>query len=272
MDKLLLKEILSIPSYSRREDRVRDYIIKFAQKKKIPHIVDEFGNVFLKKGNIDEGQGYPCVVAHMDTVHRSQSEMVDSELNLDIIEKETNEGTILYAQMPRPSGVPLSTGIGGDDKAGLFICLSLIDKLDVIMGAFFVEEEIGCNGSRKAKRGIGNGYLEEAAYFIQFDAPTNNWTSRVCGGVELFNDEFAMVLKPIWDKYELSTPNINDPFTDVKELRLNYPVCCINYFAGYMDMHSPVEYVVIEYIEIAINVGASTIIELGKDIYLYKKD
>ena len=38
-----------------------------------------------------------------------------------------------------------------------------------------------------------------------------------------------------------------------------------------MDMHSPVEYVVLEYIEKALNVGASTIVELGKDVYLYKK-
>ena len=270
MNKEKLKEILSIPSYSGNEGRVREYIIQFAIDNVIPYIVDTYGNIFLKKGVVEDGQGYPCVVSHMDTVHVNQTEMTYSDKNLDIIEKETNEGTILYAQTMRNSGVPYSMGIGGDDKAGIFICLSLIEQFDNIMGAFFVEEEIGCNGSREAKHGDGHSYLEQAAYFIQFDAPTDNWISRVCNNVELFNDEFEMVLKPVWKLYELSEPNINDPITDVKELKLAYPVCCINYFAGYMDMHTPVEYVVIEYVEKALNVGASTIIELGVDKYLYK--
>lgn len=271
MDKQLLEEILSIPTCSRKEDRVRDYVIAFALERDIPHVVDFYGNVFLKKGEIAEGEGYPCVVAHMDTVHRDQGDMTDGTDNLIINEKTTVEGTIWYAQRELASGVQLNTGIGGDDKAGLFIALSLMDKFDVIMGAFFVEEEIGCQGSRRAKDGEGHEWLTQAAYFMQFDAPTDDWTSRVCSNVELFDDNVEMVLKPVWEKYELSKPNTNDPFTDVKELKLAYPVCCINYFAGYMSMHTPVEYVVLEYIEKAINVGASTIIELGRDVYLYEK-
>jgi len=271
MDKELLKDILSVPSHSRKEDRVRAYIVAYAKEKGIECITDEFGNVFLKKGTIEDGQGYPCVVAHMDTVHRDQATMVDTDENL-IIQETTNPlGTILYAQRMLPSGFPISTGIGGDDKAGVFIALSLMDKFDTIMGAFFVEEEIGCFGSKQVNRGIGHDWLKQAAYFMQFDAPTDDWTSRVCSGVELFNDEVAMVLKPVWETYGLSTPNMRDPFTDVKELKLSYPVCCINYFAGYMDMHTAREYVVIEFVEKAINVGASTIIELGKDVYLYDK-
>jgi len=271
MDNELLKDILSIPSCSTKEKRVRDYIVAYAKEKDIPCIVDKFGNVFLKKGKIEKDQGYPCVVAHMDTVHRDQNKMVDGIDNLIINESSNAHGTILYAQRLTDSGVPISTGIGGDDKAGLFIALTLIDKFDIIMGAFFVEEEIGCNGSRQAKNGEGHKWLKKAAYFMQFDAPTDDWTSRVCSGVELFDDEFAMVLKPVWKEYDLTEPNLGDPFTDVKELKLKYPVCCINYFAGYMDMHSPVEYVVLEFVEKAINVGASTIIELGRDVYLYKK-
>jgi len=269
MDKQLLKKILSIPSFSRKEECVRAYLIEFANQRGIKYSVDTYGNVFLRKGVISGDQSYPCVVGHMDTVYSSQAEMVDKETKLDIIEKETKEGTILYAQTSRISGVPLSAGIGGDDKAGLFICLSLIDRFDTIMGAFFVEEEIGCNGSRKAKYGVGHTYLEQAGYFIQFDAPTNDWISRTCSGVELFNNNFEKRLNPVWDKHKLSTPKVNDPFTDVKELRLAYPVCCINYFAGYMDMHSLVEYVVIEYVEKAFKVGVDTILELGLGKYLY---
>ena len=106
---------------------------------------------------------------------------------------------------------------------------------------------------------------------MQFDAPTDDWVSMACDNTELFDDNFGMILQPVWDKYGLENIRPRDPFTDVKELRKAYPVNCINYFAGYMDMHRPIEYVVIEFVEKAINVGASTIIELGRDRYLFNK-
>lgn len=265
-----LKKILSIPSCSQKEERVREYITNFAIDNNIPYVIDEYGNIFLKKGIINENEAYPCVVAHMDTVHKDQIDMVHNNDTLIINENVNNLGEhILYAQRTLSSGVQVNTGCGGDDKAGLFISLTLIENFDCIMGAFFIEEEIGCNGSRLAKKGLGHEWLSQAGYFIQFDAPTDSWISRVCSGVELFNDNFENKLLPVWNKYELSKPNLFDPFTDVKELRLKYPVCCINYFAGYMDMHRSIEYVVIPYVEKAISVGASTIIELGKNEYLF---
>jgi tripeptide aminopeptidase len=50
--------------------------------------------------------------------------------------------------------------------------------------------------------------------------------------------------------------NIDDPFTDVKELRLKYGIPCFNLFAGYYGQHSGInEYVVVEDVEKAIEVG-----------------
>ena len=42
------------------------------------------------------------------------------------------------------------TGIGGDDKAGVFICLQLLEKLDSCKVFLPVAEETGCNGSKEA--------------------------------------------------------------------------------------------------------------------------
>ncbi len=88
-----------------------------------------------------------------------------------------------------------------------------------------------------------NDILNNAGYFIQFDAPYDNWISRSCSGTILFDDKFEKILTPVWDKYDMDEP-MQHPFTDVKALKLNYPVNCINYSAGYMNMHSDLEFVV----------------------------
>jgi len=275
MDNITLnrfKELLSVPSKTYQEDKMVEYLSWVLDSMDgVEYYTDEMNNIYATKRQDGFNGYFPMFVAHTDTVHAMVPEIVVKEQTLPkppTFGRTFDDTQYDVLKAYTPDGNP--TGIGGDDKAGIFICLSLIEQFDNIMGAFFVEEEIGCNGSREAKHGDGHSYLEQAAYFIQFDAPTDNWISRVCNNVELFNDEFEMVLKPVWKLYELSEPNINDPITDVKELKLAYPVCCINYFAGYMDMHTPVEYVVIEYVEKALNVGASTIIELGVDKYLYK--
>lgn len=262
-----LKEVLSIPTCSRHESLVREYLIAWAEDNDIETRVDSYGNLFMKKGEVAEGEAYPCVVAHMDTVHQDQKRMVyDEEALLNINELTTEVGDILYATYSRASGVPVNTGIGGDDKAGIFICLELIKKFDNIMGAFFIEEEIGCNGSRAAK---DDEWLEQCGFFMQFDAPTDDWITGVSYGVKLFNDEFADLLEPIWGDFDMSEPSMGDPFTDIMALKRNYPVCCINYFAGYMDMHTPAEYVVIDYVEKAINLGEATIGALGNEFHEY---
>jgi len=268
MDKSRLIEVLSIPSYTQYEDGVRDYIIRFGVTHGIPTYIDSKGNVYLKKGKLDKDEKYPCVVAHMDTVHADQKELVGTSHKLDIKESKEEGLTILRAYHPFVYGMwdePAQTGIGGDDKAGVAIALDLITQFDKIVGAFFVEEETGCWGSREADVDI----LADVGYFIQFDAPTDVWTSQTSSGVRLFDDEFEKKIQPLIDEYGLDIHR-GDPFTDVCKLRPRFGVNCINYFAGYMAMHSQYEYVVVEYVEKAIKLGRETIELLGHKKYKYK--
>jgi hypothetical protein len=76
----------------------------------------------------------------MDTVHKDQIYLIQKDINLDIEECNVDGQTLLYARNPI-NGSP--TGIGGDDKCGVYICLKLLEKIDKIKCAFFVEEEIG---------------------------------------------------------------------------------------------------------------------------------
>lgn len=261
MDKKLLKKVLSVPTYFGREERLREFLINFAVKNKIPVKVDNKGNVYLVKGVLNEGESYPCVVAHMDTVHSDQIPLIDENSKLIIHEEKINLGTKLWAGM-KIDGKEVQTGIGGDDKAGVFICLEIIKKYDKIIGAFFVEEEFGCKGSLNLDKDI----LKDVGYFIQFDAPFENWCSFTSMGVQLFNKETFDKIKPTLLEFGVSNIS-NDPYTDVFRIKEKLDVVCMNFFAGYYKMHTNNEFVIVEHIEKAINFGSKIIEVLGLEKY-----
>ena len=257
----LLKEVLEIPTYSGNEGLVRDFIISFGIKHGITVIQDTTGNVYLKKGKLDEGESYIMVMAHMDTVHFDQDELVDEKRMLSIIESSTvSGGLVLQAINPKTNTI---TGIGGDDKAGVAICLDIILKTDKIIGGFFVEEEIGCNGSQEMDVKV----LENVGYAIAFDAPTDNWCSYISNGVPLFDKEFYSDLKPLLEEFNVTNLRSSDPFTDVHLVPGTLGVNSFNVFAGYYNMHSPNEYVVVKDTEKGRDLGLAIIEKMGNKKY-----
>ena len=62
-----LKEVLSIPTYSRNEELMITYLKEVLDEKGYEYYVDDIGNIYITKGNVEY---YPCFVAHTDTVHR----------------------------------------------------------------------------------------------------------------------------------------------------------------------------------------------------------
>lgn len=263
---------------------VVDFIQNFCVKNKLNYEKDHKGNIYVTKGLADY---YPCVVAHMDTVHKDQVSLVDSGTLLDIIEwppgtfihKESKpcfsyslDGespallnksfTILNAMNPETNE---PTGIGGDDKCGVYICLELLSKIDNIKAVFFVEEECGMLGSKN----LSNiKFFENVGYALQFDAPTKNWFSYSCSGVKLWSEEFFDVVSPALNEH--SVDNISyDPFTDVVQLRKYFDFCCAVLPTGYYDQHSANEFVVKEHTLECVEIGKKFINLLGEKRYTF---
>lgn len=255
--KDLLKEVLEIPTHSGEESLVRDFIIKFGITHGIPVIQDPKGNVYLKKGVLLEDEKYPLVMAHMDTVHFDQRELINTKTKIKVVEVITDDGDTAYMGV-NPIEDTL-TGIGGDDKAGVAICLDIILKTDKIIGAFFVEEEIGCLGSEEMDLEV----LKDVGYAIEFDAPSDNWCSFISNNVPLFDLAFFKRVEPILDKFGITNIRVSDPFTDIHLVPRLLEVNSINLFAGYHQMHSPSEYVVPDHVEKARDVGIDIIKEFG---------
>jgi putative aminopeptidase FrvX len=254
MDKKLLKEILSIPSYSGNERKLVNFICEFLEKNKIPYKVDELFNIYCTKGDADI---YPCVVAHTDTVHNNNHIDVRTELkkNCRNVLKEAYKG---YNAKGKP------TGIGGDDKAGVFACLTLLLELPALKAAFFVSEEIGCKGSKEADE----AFFENVGYAIQFDAPFDYMVTEVSSGVPLFDRRSEFFKKANNVLVEYIIPEYGShPFTDVYALKKLFDFSCINLSIGYYDHHTADEYVILEDVENGIKIGREMIASLGYEKY-----
>lgn len=255
-DLEFLKEVLSIPTVTYKEDRMVQYIVDWLKANDIEHHVDEHFNVYAikKTGELPEDFIYPCVVAHTDTVHD-----IDT---INIREKELrNAKNEFKLGLKAYNDKGYSTGIGGDDKCGVFACLKLLKELPNLKAVFFVSEETGCHGSRKAD---GN-FFTNVGYCIQFDAPENWMVTETCFGARLFNreSEFFNVCDKILTESMPNKKYMAHPYTDVWALKYNFDFSCINISIGYYNYHSRNEYVIVEDVFNGIEIGRKMISELG---------
>lgn len=258
----LLKEVLSVPTSTYNEDLMISYLQKWLDEKNIPNYTDSHGNVYATKKiqEVPDDFYYPCVISHTDTVHGLGSINIHEE-QLPNAQNETKLSLKAYDDKGKP------TGIGGDDKCGVFACLTLLEELPYLKAAFFVSEETGCHGSRKADK----SFFHDVGYAIQFDAPENWMITEKCFGQVLFdrNTDFFKSCD------EVLCEGMNSdymrymvhPYTDVYALRSQFDFSCINFSIGYYDYHTKDEYVVVEDVFNGIKMGKKMIEKLGNKLH-----
>ena len=121
----LLKEVLSVPTKTYKEEQMVKYICDFLENKGINYYKDSYNNVYATKQSTEvlpDNFYFPCVVSHTDTVHQLGSINVveETQPNAQGLSK-------LALKAYNDNGYP--TGIGGDDKCGVFACLTLLQEL-----------------------------------------------------------------------------------------------------------------------------------------------
>lgn len=252
-----LKELLSIPTSTWEEDLLIDHLEGICQDKGYDYDIDDLGNIYVTKGVSDY---YPLVVAHTDTVHQITDMVVNEEM------KPNAQGELKLALKAYRADDGSPTGVGGDDKAGVFICLQLLERLDVVKAFFPVAEETGCHGSKGAKE----EFFNDVGYAIQFDSTENNTMSLSLLGVQLFDQEskFFKKAENVIVEHGI-TEWKHHPYTDTMVLKNRFGFACLNFAAGYYNLHSSSEYVVVEDVENSTNLGYNVIMELGNEFYSY---
>jgi len=253
----LLKDILSVPTKTHEEYRLVSFLIEYFDRKGINYMKDDMGNLMAVKGNADY---YPCVVAHTDTVHPIDSDYID------IIEthRPNTCGDMELALTGVRPGTVEPMGCGGDDKAGVFVCLQLLEEFDKIKVFFPVAEETGCHGSKA----VDSQWFDDVGYIIQFDSPTNNTMSKTLLGRTLYDDQdgFSSTVMGLITEHGI-TEHQAHPYTDVGTLGERFELQCLNLAAGYYKMHQAEEYVIIDDVINAITLGTRLIDRLGERKY-----
>lgn len=274
MDNLTLtrfKELLSVPSKTYQEDLMVKYITDTLDKMEgIEYYTDEMNNIYVTKRQ-DSFDGYfPMFVAHTDTVHNLVPEIVVKE---QVLPKPSTFGRVFdntqydVLKAYTPEGDP--TGIGGDDKCGIFICLELLNVLPNVKVGLFVSEETGCHGSSRCDI----NFLTDVGYIVQYDAPGNHLITEICSGIRLFeeNGKFINRVLPVIEKTMKTKMELQShPYTDVSQLKKKSDVSCINISCGYYQMHTPNEFVVLEDVENAFKTGINIVNELGYEKQEYR--
>lgn len=264
-DLNFLKEVLSVPTCTYQEDLMVLFLENWLTNNNIDYYKDDKGNVYATKKIQEPNQDFyfPCVVSHTDTVHSITNINIHEEY-LPNAQGEDKLSLKAYTDRLYP------TGIGGDDKCGVFACLTLLKELPYLKAAFFVSEETGCHGSRSADP----KFFKNVGYVIQFDAPENWMISENCSGQVLFdrNTDFFQkcdtVLKESMDPHYMEY--MIHPYTDVYALREKFDFSCINFSIGYYQYHTVNEYVVVEDVFNGIEMGRKMIEKLGYNLH-YKK-
>ena len=247
----LLMRLLAVPTCSRREHRMVEFLLNHVRERGPERCglawADRWNNVFIRKGGIEP---VPLVCAHLDTVYNwTEVEIVEQDGLLFGLDSRGNR-----------------SGIGGDNKTGIAIVLELLERYESIAVALFGAEEVGFIGARNADA----AFFEQVGYALEFDAPATGLVSHETGGQRLFqNDgEFIRVAMPVLRRFGFIHFQ-RHPFTDVTGLRQRFAFSCLNVSCGYHHWHTDNEHVNIAEVEISLAMATELIAALGNRRYDY---
>ena len=164
--------INQIPRPSKHEEKIRTYLLEFAEKRGLKSKVDETGNVIIAKPASKGCEHLATTVlqSHMDMVCDKLVD-VDFDFHKDPIQ------TYVDGEWLRAKG----TTLGADDGIGVAIELALLDSDDLEHGPleclFTVDEETGLTGAFGLKSGFMTG-----DYLINLDSEDEGQVFVSCAG------------------------------------------------------------------------------------------
>lgn len=144
--------LTQLPRPSKKEDKARDYLAAFGKNLGLETIVDEIGNVIIRKPATKGMENRKGVIlqAHMDMVPQKNN-AVKHDFEKDPIITRI-EGEWVYAT---------GTTLGADDGMGVAAAMTILESTDIPHGPvealFTTDEETGMTGARGLKAGVLKG-------------------------------------------------------------------------------------------------------------------
>ena len=149
----IFDEITRVPRPSKKEEKIREYLLDFAKKHNLGVRTDKIGNVVMTKPATPGHENAPTVImqGHMDMVCESNDKNFDFENNPIT--------TIVDGEWVRADG----TTLGADNGIGMAASMAaLIDdsfEHGPLEALFTVDEETGMTGANNIGDGMINGNI-----------------------------------------------------------------------------------------------------------------
>lgn len=244
-----IREILPIQSVSENTTDMYLYLCSKLEELGVPYTTDQ-GNIYATK-NPENLPKIPCFASHIDTVHD-----ITEEIHL----LEFYDGRVITGFN---RVLMQQTGVGGDDKVGIYYCIRALEELEAVKVAFFTDEEIGCVGSGKAIM----EFFSDVSMVLQGDRQGNTDFITKISNVELSSKEFQ---DDIFDIVHSHNYVYNDRggITDVGQLRQNgLEIPVVNISCGYYNPHSCDEYINMDHVENGLKMFLEIATEFGDREY-----
>lgn len=135
-------EITQIPRPSKKEEKIRAYLIDFAQKNELEYLADEAGNIVIKKSATTGYEERKAIIlqSHIDMVCEKNNG-IDHDFDNDPIT------TVIEGEWVTANG----TTLGADNGIGMAYALAVLASNDLAHPAleclFTVDEETGLTGA-----------------------------------------------------------------------------------------------------------------------------
>jgi len=145
-------DLNAVPRPSKKEEQVIEFLTKFGEKLNLKTIVDEVGNVIIKKPAFKGMEDRAAVVlqGHMDMVPQKNAD-VDHDFEKDGIDMFV-DGDWVKAN---------GTTLGADNGIGVAAAMTILASTDIphppIEALFTIDEETGLTGAQALKGGILKG-------------------------------------------------------------------------------------------------------------------
>ncbi|MFT7629129.1 MAG: dipeptidase D [Mariniblastus sp.] len=145
----------AVPRPSKREERVIAFMKQFGESLNLETIVDEIGNVIIRKpatAGMENRQGV-ILQGHLDMVHQKNSD-TPFDFETQGIESYIDDDGWLKAR---------GTTLGADNGMGVASIMAVLSSTDLEHGPvealFTIDEETGMTGAFKLQPGILNGSI-----------------------------------------------------------------------------------------------------------------
>ncbi len=147
-------DLNAVPRPSKKEERVIQFMVDFANNLGLDVLVDEVGNVIISKPATPGMEDRAPIVmqGHLDMVHQKNSDTV--------FDFET-EGIRMYVEGDwiKAEG----TTLGADNGVGVAMIMTVLASKDIphppLQGLFTIDEETGMTGAIGLKGGLLNGEI-----------------------------------------------------------------------------------------------------------------